>query len=248
MSEALTRAYRAGVLAAEGFPLADVSEYLAEATAIVWVDLCDPTQQQLHDLAGELGLHELAVEDALGPHQRPKLDRYDTHLFLSCEAVAVDGPEGGLIETRPGVASPVGRAGPHRGSVADHVLVVHQVGHAGDAAAVCGEALHLARVGARWRRVHRPRRPRAVVHEAYGDAGGAALGEDVAQAPTEIVRQAQVVDRNLQGGGRSAEEVNPADRGIALPAGGDRQAQTSPTQRRVATRDCRIATCCSIRP
>ena len=31
---------------------------------------------ELHELAGELGLHELAVEDALGPHQRPKLDHY----------------------------------------------------------------------------------------------------------------------------------------------------------------------------
>jgi len=95
----LTRAYRAGVLAAEGFALADVSDYLAEPTTVVWVDFCDPTQEQLHELAGELGLHELAVEDALGPHQRPKLDRYDTHLFLSCQAVGVDSAAGRLIET-----------------------------------------------------------------------------------------------------------------------------------------------------
>ena len=41
-------------------------------------------------LAEELGLHELAVEDALGEHQRPKLDHYETHLFLSAHAVRVD--------------------------------------------------------------------------------------------------------------------------------------------------------------
>ena len=44
-------------------------------------------------------LHELAVEDALGPHQRPKLDRYATHLFLSCHAVRVDAEAGALDET-----------------------------------------------------------------------------------------------------------------------------------------------------
>ncbi len=54
------------------------------------VDFSEPTKDQLHELAGELGLHELAVEDALGPHQRPKLDRYATHLFLSCHAVHLD--------------------------------------------------------------------------------------------------------------------------------------------------------------
>jgi magnesium transporter len=66
---------------------------------VVWVDLCGPSKEQLHELAVELGLHELAVEDALGPHQRPKLDRYATHLFLSCHAVRVDVEAGALDET-----------------------------------------------------------------------------------------------------------------------------------------------------
>ena len=66
---------------------------------MVWVDFCGPSKEQLDELAGELGLHELAVEDALGPHQRPKLDRYATHLFLSCHAVRVDVDGGSLEET-----------------------------------------------------------------------------------------------------------------------------------------------------
>jgi len=85
-----TRVYRKGVLEAEGFPVADVSEYLAEPDTLVWVDFCGPTKDDLDQLADEVGLHELAVEDALGPHQRPKLDRYATHVFLSCHAVRVD--------------------------------------------------------------------------------------------------------------------------------------------------------------
>ena len=94
-----TRAYRMGALAAEGFGLADVSQYLEDPATVVWADFCAPSKEQLHELAGELGLHALAVEDALGPHQRPKLDRYTTHLFLSCHAVHVDAEGGRLDET-----------------------------------------------------------------------------------------------------------------------------------------------------
>lgn len=84
-----TRVYRRGVLDAEGFPLAEVSDHLDTPDAVVWVDFCGPSKAQLHQLAGELGLHELAVEDALGPHQRPKVDYYADHLFMSCQALRV---------------------------------------------------------------------------------------------------------------------------------------------------------------
>ncbi len=92
-----TRAYRKGLLEAEGFSVARVSDYLEQSDTIVWVDLCGPTVDELHDLADELGLHELAVEDALGRHQRPKLDHYASHLFLACHSVRVD-PESAELE------------------------------------------------------------------------------------------------------------------------------------------------------
>jgi magnesium transporter len=98
MGDALTRVYRGGVLAAEGFAVADVSDYLDEPDTVVWVDFCGPSIAQLHELADELNLHELAVEDAVGPHQRPKLDRYATHLFFACHAVRVDTEAGRLDE------------------------------------------------------------------------------------------------------------------------------------------------------
>ncbi len=92
-----SRAYRRGVLATTDFPLEDVSEQLEmDDDTIVWVDLFAPTKEELDLLARELGLHELAVEDALGPHQRPKLDHYDSHLFLSCHAVRVAEDRGAL--------------------------------------------------------------------------------------------------------------------------------------------------------
>jgi magnesium transporter len=94
-----TRVYRDGVMIAEGFPLSSVSDHLADPDTLVWVDFCDPSKEQVHELAGELGLHELAVEDALGPHQRPKLDHYESHLFLTSHAVRVDRALGQLVQT-----------------------------------------------------------------------------------------------------------------------------------------------------
>ena len=94
-----SRVWRGGVLACEDFPLASVSDYLDEPDTLVWIDLCSPSVDVLHDLAAELGLHELAVEDALSPHQRPKLDHYESHSFLSCHAVSVDAEGQCLIES-----------------------------------------------------------------------------------------------------------------------------------------------------
>ena len=85
-----TRAYCKGVVEAEGFPIADVSDYLEQSDTIVWVDFCSPNREELNELAGELSLHELAVEDALSEHQRPKLDIYESHQFMSCHAVRID--------------------------------------------------------------------------------------------------------------------------------------------------------------
>jgi len=93
-----TRAYRDGELIEEGFPLDGVSEHLDVASTIVWVDLCAPVLEQLDVLREELGLHELAVEDALSTHQRPKLDHYDSHVFMSCHVVDFDRDSGRLTE------------------------------------------------------------------------------------------------------------------------------------------------------
>jgi Mg2+ and Co2+ transporter CorA len=44
----------------------------------------------------EFGLHELAIEDAVSESQRPKLDHYATHLFLSAYTVTLDAERGRL--------------------------------------------------------------------------------------------------------------------------------------------------------
>ena len=62
----------------------------------IWLDLRDPDQEDLGVLSDEFGLHPLAVEDAGNEKQRPKLDRYRTHLFLTAYAVKLDTATGQL--------------------------------------------------------------------------------------------------------------------------------------------------------
>jgi magnesium transporter len=92
-----TRCYRNGVLTDENFPLADVSEHLEIPDTLVWIDLDKPDREALDLVAEELGLHALAVEDAVNSRQRPKLDRYPDHSFLNVYAVRFDATSGGII-------------------------------------------------------------------------------------------------------------------------------------------------------
>lgn len=93
---ARTRLYRNGVLVQENFPVADVSDYLDDPAATVWLDMCEPSEDDLATISEELSLHRLAVEDATHEHQRPKLDRYDTHSFLTAYAAWLDTTTGQL--------------------------------------------------------------------------------------------------------------------------------------------------------
>jgi len=93
---ATTRVYRDGRLVLENFPVVDVSDYLEQAGTTVWVDLCAPQAADLALVAEELGLHELAIEDAVDRRQRPKLDRYASHEFLNMYAVRLDVQTGEL--------------------------------------------------------------------------------------------------------------------------------------------------------
>ncbi|MFC4855337.1 magnesium transporter CorA family protein [Actinophytocola glycyrrhizae] len=87
---ARTRRYRDGVLEAEDFPAEEISEHLRDDALTVWLDLGAPTEADLALIAAELGLHELAVEDAVHSRQRPKVDRYDTHSYLTAYSVVLD--------------------------------------------------------------------------------------------------------------------------------------------------------------
>lgn len=94
-----TRLYREGVLEAEGFPVTEIGDHLRQEGTTVWLDLHDPGIEDLGVLTAEFGLHPLAIEDAVLRHERPKLDRYPDHLFLSAYAVQLDETTAELVSS-----------------------------------------------------------------------------------------------------------------------------------------------------
>jgi magnesium transporter len=50
--------------------------------AFVWIGLYEPTEQEFDAVRREFDLHELAVEDAINAHQRPKIEVYDDMVFV----------------------------------------------------------------------------------------------------------------------------------------------------------------------
>jgi magnesium transporter len=94
--QARTRLYREGRLELEGFPVAEISDHLADQAVTVWLDLRAPDLDDLAVLSDEFGLHPLAVEAAVQEHERPRLDRYGSHLFLTAYGAQLDTSTGTL--------------------------------------------------------------------------------------------------------------------------------------------------------
>ena len=57
-----------------------------EPGTMAWIGMLRPTEAQLLPVADEFGFHEIAVEDAIVAHQRPKLERYGDTLFVVLRA------------------------------------------------------------------------------------------------------------------------------------------------------------------
>src|SRR2546423_8762034 len=54
----------------------------ADHSAWVWIGLFEPTMDEFDSVRREFELHELAVEDAVKAHQRPKLEEYGDTVFV----------------------------------------------------------------------------------------------------------------------------------------------------------------------
>ena len=70
--------YRNGERVDLGTDTQDLAAVRAKATGaddFVWVGLHNPDSDELEAVADLYDLHELAVEDAISAHQRPKVER-----------------------------------------------------------------------------------------------------------------------------------------------------------------------------
>ena len=75
--------YKDGARQHEGpIPLEQAAERARGGGEFVWIGLHEPRQGDLDQLRQLFGLHELAVEDAARPHQRPKSEEYDESSFI----------------------------------------------------------------------------------------------------------------------------------------------------------------------
>src|SRR4029077_5982352 len=62
-------------------PLQEAAARRAEG-GFVWLGLFEPDEAELDHVRDVFGLHELAVEDALSMHMRPKIERYEPDIQL----------------------------------------------------------------------------------------------------------------------------------------------------------------------
>jgi magnesium transporter len=89
--------------------------------ALVWIGLHEPTPDEFDSVRREFELHELAVEDAMNGHQRPKLEVYENNqLFIVLKTARYFEPdvlefgeihifvgEGYVVTVRHGQATPL---------------------------------------------------------------------------------------------------------------------------------------------
>ncbi|MFP5403328.1 MAG: magnesium and cobalt transport protein CorA [Gammaproteobacteria bacterium] len=64
-----------------------ISDHVGQPGRFLWVELKSPDSHTITRLGEELGLHALALEDAISTHQRPKLEEYDQHVFIAVRTV-----------------------------------------------------------------------------------------------------------------------------------------------------------------
>jgi len=82
--------YRAGHREPDPFELDGALAWDRRSGSFSWIGLYEPDEAEFDAVRNEYDLHELAVEDAVKAHQRPKLERYDETLFVVLKPAIYD--------------------------------------------------------------------------------------------------------------------------------------------------------------
>lgn len=85
-----TRVYRDGDVLHDDIPVAEAARLIGRRHTCVWIDLTPDDEPTLRDLAAQLGLHAVAVRDALSAHPSHTFARYGSHDFLAARAARYD--------------------------------------------------------------------------------------------------------------------------------------------------------------
>jgi magnesium transporter len=74
-------------------PVHEAMEACRRPNVFTWIGLYEPTEEEFDSIRREFELHELAVEDAIKAHQRPKLEVYGDMVFIVLKTARYVDPE-----------------------------------------------------------------------------------------------------------------------------------------------------------
>ena len=86
-------AYENGLRCGEDLDFRQAVEAARNDGTFAWLGLYEPTAEEFEAIAREFDLHELAVEDAIKAHQRPKVELYGDTLFVVVKTANYVDPE-----------------------------------------------------------------------------------------------------------------------------------------------------------
>ncbi|PIU46513.1 MAG: magnesium and cobalt transport protein CorA [Candidatus Hydrogenedentes bacterium CG07_land_8_20_14_0_80_42_17] len=64
---------------------------LLDPKGLLWVDIENPTEDELDLLSDVYEFHPLSIEDCIFPNHRPKIDDYEEYLFVIFHSMAIKG-------------------------------------------------------------------------------------------------------------------------------------------------------------
>jgi magnesium transporter len=86
-------AYEGGLRRQAELSVDRAGEAAREEGAFVWLGIVEPSEEEFKAVAGEFGLHELAVEDAVRAHQRPKVESFGDTIHVVVKTARYVDPE-----------------------------------------------------------------------------------------------------------------------------------------------------------
>jgi magnesium transporter len=79
-------------------PIQPLESFIGHEGQVIWIDLPDPSHDEMAKVADLFRLHPLAVEDAMARQQRPKAEDYQGFIFITTHAARAEGERVALDE------------------------------------------------------------------------------------------------------------------------------------------------------
>ena len=74
--------------------ISEIGAVVKNPDSYIWIGLHEPGEDLLREVQQQLGLHDLAIEDAHRAHQRPKMEIYGESLFIVLRTAHLNASQG----------------------------------------------------------------------------------------------------------------------------------------------------------